>query len=135
MDGPFATLCTLHLKTPHESQPKATGGKQSLCASTVHAHAFEWKCSMLLCCQSVQLESLVQSRSPLFCCNFRIVCVVCSAGVHFSTQGWRSHLVLLRRQNSHDSSPYVACFLPDVTGYPLLCNLIHCLYCGMQFMC
>lgn len=91
----------------------------------------------MLLCQRVQLEcvSLVRSLSLLFFCNFRIVCVVCSAGGYFSAQGWRSHLVLLRRHNSHDSGPYVACFLPDVTGDPLLCNLIHCLYCGMQFMC
>lgn len=42
MEGPSAMLCTLHLKTPHESQPKDTGeGKKSLSESTVRAHAFE----------------------------------------------------------------------------------------------
>lgn len=42
MEGPSATLCTLHLKTPHESQPKPTGEeKKRLSVFTVRAHAFE----------------------------------------------------------------------------------------------
>lgn len=76
MEGPSATLCTLYLKTPRESQPKATGERKPECIYCMCACI--WKIALL--CQRVKLEciSLVQSQSPLFFCNFRIVCCLLS---------------------------------------------------------
>lgn len=60
MEGPSATFCTLHLKTPQVSQPKASRRKRTSVHLLYVSMHLEGSASELLCHQ-VQLKSVVQS--------------------------------------------------------------------------
>lgn len=106
---------------------------------TAKSHSWRKKTSVHLLHVSMHLEgsAFVSSGTTQICCTILIVIIFILVTYillellsWISLQFWSSRFFLLRSHNCHDSSPYVAWFLPAIK-----CHVISCLYIGMYFKC